>query len=535
VASGIATRPVHQYGGAADRAVQSAASVLTQPTRPRLRAVPQLRPGEEDAADWAGLPLPRQPRRPGVPPGSVVIPRPRLFDRLGQSDRVTLLSAPPGAGKTVLLRSWIAVAGLAEQTGWVTVPDKAPDPGQFWTWVLEALRGTGTVLVPEVTAAAGLDGWAIVDRLIEDLRLLEDPVWLVIDDLHKLAKAETVRQLELLVTRAPAQLRLVLSTRRDLRLGLHRMRLEGTLAEIRADDLRFTAAEARALFEAAGITLPDLTLDLLRARVEGWAAGLRLAALALARHPDPHRLAGEFCGSERTVAEYLLAEVLDPQPEPVRRMLLRTSVLDRVNGDLADALTQARGSERILQDLEEASGFVQSLDASRTWFRYHSLFSDLLRLELSRNAAGELHAVHATAADWYARHGHPLEAIRHARAAIDSAVPRSAVVIPAPRGCGVPADHGRTGVTPPVRTRPAEHGGTGRGYGQAPLTESEIRVLCYLPSHLTAQEIAGELNLSVHTVTTHMRHLYAKLGVHRRHEAVDRARALGALAPAGTP
>ena len=143
----------------------------------------------------------------------MIIPRPRLYGRLGQSARVTLLSAPPGAGKTVLLRSWAAEEGLAEQTGWVTVPDKPPDPGCFWIGVLDALRGTGAVLAPEVTAAPGLDGWAIVHRLIEDLGLLEDPVWLVIDDLHKLATAETVRQLELLVTRAPAQLRLVLSTR----------------------------------------------------------------------------------------------------------------------------------------------------------------------------------------------------------------------------------------------------------------------------------------------------------------------------------
>ena len=456
--------------------------------------------------------LPRWPGRLGAPRESVVISRPRLHARLGQSARVTLLSAPPGAGKTVLLRSWIAEAGLAEQTGWVTVPDNpTDDPGRFWSCVLEALRGTGTVLVPEATEATDLDGWAIVHRLIEDLGLLEDSVWLVIDDLHKLAKAETVRQLELLVMRAPCQLRLMLSTRRDLRLGLHRMRLEGTLAEIRADDLRFTAGEARALFEEAGIRLPDLAVDLLCDRAEGWAAGLRLAALALARHPDPHRLAGEFCGSERTVAEYLLAEVLDPQPEPVRRMLLRTSVLDRVSGELADALTEARGSERILQDLEEANGFVVSLDASRTWFRYHSLLGDLLRLELRRTAADELHAVHAAAADWYAGHGQPLEAIRYARAALD------------------------TGVPPAVSAEPEGHGGTRSVHGQARLTESEIRVVRYLPSHLTAQEIAGELHLSVHTVTTHMRHLYAKFGVHRRHEAVDRARILGVLSPAGTP
>src|ERR1700751_4910566 len=121
VASGVAARPVRRRGRAEDRAVQAGPSVLTQPSRPRLRSLP--RPGEEDAAGWTGSALPRRPGRLGVPPEGVVVPRPRLHARLGQSARVTLLSAPPGAGKTVLLRSWIAEAGLAEQTGWVTVPD----------------------------------------------------------------------------------------------------------------------------------------------------------------------------------------------------------------------------------------------------------------------------------------------------------------------------------------------------------------------------------------------------------------------------
>ena len=145
------------------------------------------------------------------------------------------------------------------------------------------------------------------------------------------------------------ELRFVLATRHDLRLGLHRLRLEGELTEIRADDLRFSLAEARELFQGAGVQLPEPALALLYERTEGWAAGLRLAALSLARYPDPGRFATEFSGSERTVADYLLAEVLDRQPEEVRRLLLRTSVLERVSGPLADALTGGSGSERILQ------------------------------------------------------------------------------------------------------------------------------------------------------------------------------------------
>jgi LuxR family maltose regulon positive regulatory protein len=225
-----------------------------------------------------------------------------------------------------------------------------------------------------------------MERLLADLGPLRDPFWLVIDDLDELRSAEALRQLELLVMRAPANLRFVFATRHELRLGLHRLRLEGELTEIRGIDLDFTREEARALFEAAGVALSGSALARLHNRTEGWAAGLRLAALSLAGHPDPDRFAAEFSGSERTVAEYLLAEVLERQPEPVRELLLRTSLLDRVSGELADQLTGGSGGERVLQELERANAFVASLDAQRSWFRYHHLFADLLQLELRSTA-----------------------------------------------------------------------------------------------------------------------------------------------------
>src|SRR6516225_9650083 len=180
---------------------------------------------------------------------------------------------------------------------------------------------------------------------------------------------------------------------------------------------RFTVAEAAELFAAAGVTLPDPAP--LVERTEGWAAGLRLAALSLAGHPDPGRLAAEFSGTERTVAEYLLAEVLDRQDEQVRRLLLRTSVLDRVNGELADLLTGESGGERVLQDLEAANAFVVALDARRSWFRYHHLFAGLLQLELRRTEPGQVAGLHRAAAGWLAGHGYPVEAVRHAQAAQD--------------------------------------------------------------------------------------------------------------------
>ncbi|HEV2256829.1 MAG TPA: AAA family ATPase, partial [Streptosporangiaceae bacterium] len=303
--------------------------------------------------------------RPG--PGGVVS-RPGLFDRLGASARVTVVSAPPGSGKTVLLRSWIGEAGLEDSAAWVPVGRDERDPQQFWLSVLGALRRTsaGSALVQPVTAAPDLDGWAIVERLLKDLAPLDDRIWLVLDDVHELGSDEGRRQLELLVMRAPDALRFVLVTRHDLRLGLHRLRLEGELTELRAADLRFTVAEARELLAAAGVDLPGPALAQLYERAEGWAAGLRLAALSLAGHPDPERFAAEFSGSERTVAEYLLAEVLERQGEEVRRLLLRTCLVERVNGELADALTGGSGGDRILQDLEAANAFVVALDSARS-------------------------------------------------------------------------------------------------------------------------------------------------------------------------
>ena len=346
--------------------------------------------------------------------------RPGLFDRLGGPARVRVVSAPPGCGKTVLLRSWLAEAGLAGHAAWVSAGPAERDPQRFWLAAVGALRQTvpGSALVQPLTAAPDLDGWAIVERLLTDLAPLAEPAWLVIDDVHELGP-DALRQLELLIMRAPDGLRFVLATRHDVRLGLHRLRLEGDLAEIREPDLRFNLAEASQLFEGAGVELADPALELLVERTEGWAAGLRLAALSLAGHPDPEGFAAGFSGTERTVAEYLLAEVLDRQTEPARRLLLRTSILDRVNGELADLLTGHGGGERVLQDLEQAGAFVVSLDPARTWFRYHQMLGGLLQLELRRTTPGEVTALHQAASGWFAGHGYPVEATRHAQGAQD--------------------------------------------------------------------------------------------------------------------
>jgi LuxR family maltose regulon positive regulatory protein len=247
-----------------------------------------------------------------------------LFGRLAGAERVVQVSAPAGSGKTVLVRSWIAEAGLAERAAWVPVDSQERDPRRFWISVADALRGTaaGSALVRPLTASPDLDGWAVVERLLTDLAPLADRVWLVIDDAHDLGP-EVLAQLELLVLRAPPELRFVLATRHDLRLGLHRLRLTGELTELRADDLRFSVAEARAMFGAAGVQVPEKVLAQLHERTEGWVAGLRLAALSLAGGADPERFAAEFLagsGAGRRVRGVGgRGPVVVPVPPPVRR------------------------------------------------------------------------------------------------------------------------------------------------------------------------------------------------------------------------
>jgi len=188
---------------------------------------------------------PRTPDVPGAPSVRAgIVYRCALFARLADAERVAAISAPAGSGKTVLMRSWIAEAGLATRAAWVPVDSEHRDPRQFWISVADALRGTaaGSALVRPLTAAPGLDGWAVVERLLKDLGPLEDRLWLIIDDAHVLESSEVLPQLELLLLRAPPELRFVLATRHDLRLGLHRLRLEGGLAEIREADLRFSAS-----------------------------------------------------------------------------------------------------------------------------------------------------------------------------------------------------------------------------------------------------------------------------------------------------
>jgi LuxR family transcriptional regulator, maltose regulon positive regulatory protein len=354
---------------------------------------------------------------------------PRLVDRgdlvaaldRAAAGKVTVISAPAGSGKTSLLRAWAGGPGRPRRLAVLQVRRDEQDAQQFWLALLDAIRhASATAGRAEPSAATpDFNAAAMAGRVLAELAEARGDVTLVIDDLHELNSPDALAELARLLTSLPPRVHAIVTTRHDVRLGLHQLRLAGELAEIRAADLRFSEDETRELLEASGVMLSAAGVALLYQRTEGWAAGLRLAAISLAGHPDPERFVAEFSGSERTVAEYLLAEMLDRQRPDVQDLLLRTSLLDRVNGELADLLTGRPGSERILLELEDANAFVESLDPERTWFRYHHLLADFLRLELRRQLPEQVPVLHRRAAGWFAQHGQVAEAVRHTQAAGD--------------------------------------------------------------------------------------------------------------------
>ena len=344
----------------------------------------------------------------------------QLLDR-AVAKRVTVISAPPGSGKTSLLRGWANRSTGPRRVAFVSVDRDEQDAQRFWGAVLDAIRSAARSVDPGMHPAAsdGLDDDQLADRVLSELVEQAEPVVLIIDDLHELRSPDALTQLEHLVAILPSSARVVLSSRRDPPIRLHRLRLADELAEIRAADLRFSERETHELLAASGIALSDAGTTALYQRAEGWAAGLRLAVISLSGHPDPERFVAEFSGTDRAIGEYLMAEMLERQPNEVQSMLLRTSLVDRMNGELADLLAGRSGSEQMLLELEEANAFVVSLDAQRTWFRYHQLLADFLRLELRRTMADEVPDLHRRAAQWFADHGDAVEAVRHTQAAGD--------------------------------------------------------------------------------------------------------------------
>ena len=284
-------------------------------------------------------------------------------------------------------------------------------------YAIEALRRSG-VAIPQ--AGAGwerADDHVLVLRLAAALAASDPPVTLVLDDLHLLTTPQVLRELDFVLRNAGAGLRLAVSSRIDPLLPLHRYRVSGHLAEIRAADLAFSSAEAGQLLAQHGITLPADSLECLVRRTEGWAAGLRLAALSMDAHPDPGQFVTELAAEHSTLTGYLMEEVLNAQPPQVRDVLLCTSILEEVSTDAAIEMTGDEQAAGTLSAVARANAFIQPAGSGR--YRYHTLFAEVLRLKLRRDHPDRVAGLHQRAARWYGRNGLLTQAVRHAARAGD--------------------------------------------------------------------------------------------------------------------
>ena len=392
-----------------------------QGTRAAHARTPQLRTGPPPPPAHGLSLLAAKLSTPQLPPGLVT--RPRLLSRLqaGVLGRVTLLSAGPGWGKTMLAASWATAPETRWPVAWVSLDTDDNVPTAFWSYVLAALRRCGAVPpqneLAELAVADPRHQEEHVRLIARGLAKLPQPVVLVLDDFHHIDNPAVLRGLEALL-RYPSPLRLMLLTRSDPRLPLHRLRVAGELTEVRAADLAFRESEATALFHSAGL---DLTADqrrILFDRTEGWPTGLRLAALFAGR-PEVDRRIEDFSGDIGTVAEYLIEEVLAAQPSATRRFLLHTSVVERLCADLANALTDRNDGQRLLEQLEQENAFVVAVGPRKRWFRYHPLLADLLRHQLILEDPDLVPSLHRRAAQWFGAHGIAVEAVRHAVQARD--------------------------------------------------------------------------------------------------------------------
>ncbi|PPS70961.1 MULTISPECIES: helix-turn-helix transcriptional regulator [Streptomyces] len=347
--------------------------------------------------------------------------RQRLVDHLDQALRtpLTLLDGPAGAGKTLLAADWASGLGPGPPAAWLTCDVGDCRPGVFWAYVLQALRACGAPASEAIGApadAAGVDH-RLLSALAGELHDRERPVVLVLDEYDRVTDATVAEQLEFVLHHAGPGLHLVLVTRTEPLLPLHRYRAAGDLTEIRSAELAFTPEEAAALLELHGLSLPVQAARNLVDRTRGWAAGLSLSALAARESSDPELYLKEFEADRSTVADFLLVEVLKRQTRETQDLLLRVSVLERFCPDLANALTDRVDAEPILAGLHQENAFVERLGHS--WYQLHPLFGEILRAHLRVRLPGQEPELHRRAARWLHRHGFLPETLAHSAAAGD--------------------------------------------------------------------------------------------------------------------
>lgn len=364
------------------------------------------------------------------PPPTTLLSRPRLLAQLSAAmeQKVTLVSAPAGFGKTTLISDWIQRDSRQKQVAWVSLDEGDNDLTRFWSYAIAALQR----VVPDVGRYAldllhvqPLSVESVLTSLINDLAALTSSVLLVLDDYHAIQAEPIHHSLAFLLRHLPPSLHVVIASRTEPPLPLALLGGRGQLVELRTADLRFTHEEAeRFLVHTRGLNLARHEITLLSERTEGWATGLHMAALVLQSSPDPTGLLRSFTGSQRMIVDYLVAEVLQQQPEHIQTFLLRTSILKRLHGPLCDAVAGTTDGEARLRAFERANLFIVPLDHQQRWYRYHHVFADVLR-ERAQRAPGqqtdEIPALHRRAAQWYERHGLYADAVHHALAAPDYA------------------------------------------------------------------------------------------------------------------
>ena len=361
--------------------------------------------------------------QPPVPTRQLVR-RPRLHAALDAAVEaavpLVLVSAPAGSGKSTLLAAWLATR--SEAVAWFQVEESDGDPARFWSYLVQAIGRTQPDLVARlqpVVAGSNGDEEAVVPTLVNGLTERAEALLLVIDDYHLVEDERVHRGVERLVDLCPAQVTVVLATRVDPPFRLGRLRVRGRLTEVRADDLRFGPDEAAGLLGDTGRALDPGLLTELCGRTEGWAAGLVLAGVALRGSGDPEGFVAAFRGDDHLVVEYLRDELLTGLDADDRRLLLETSVLDELSGGLVDAVTDASGGAAWLRRTARANQLVIALDRTGTWFRYHHLLRDLLRLEAQAAMADHLPELHRRAAVWFEAADDHGRAVSHRLAAGD--------------------------------------------------------------------------------------------------------------------
>jgi LuxR family maltose regulon positive regulatory protein len=349
----------------------------------------------------------------------------RLDDGLRLGHRLSLISAPAGFGKTTLVIAWLQQLQPGIRVGWLSLDEGDNEVSHFLNYLVAALQTVESNLgeaVESLLRSPRLPPLEnLITLLINDLAELSDQAVLILDDYHIVHNLNVHKALTFLLDNLPSQFHLVLVSREDPVLPLHRLRGQGQVTEIHAMELRFSEDEA-ALFlnQVMGLDLTPDNIATLERRTEGWVTGLQLAAISMRGVADKQGFIEAFAGDDRYVADYLIAEVIDRQAAAIKQFLLTTSVLDRFTVSLCDALIGGQQGRDILSQLEQADLFIIPLDKKREWYRYHHLFGQLLRYRLREEAGAEgIQQLRRRAAAWCIQHDLIEEAIHHRLAAED--------------------------------------------------------------------------------------------------------------------